>query len=389
MNKPIKYIAALSLVLGLTSCEKLFVSSKTHLLFEVNGVGTRGAVTDKTALQTAGVFVVNAFLEEDGRRSSDDTNPHYLSDFSYNGTAKVWTGGETDTWRHMVYTNFWCHYPKTLGSGHGTRTINFPTGTISDAAQKSISVRFTMPASAGASQDAALTDDLLFAYSRKQYNDDAVPKDPSVKLTFKHILSALMFTKGSILEDYDIESISLLNLKNEATCSLDASSGTMSISWGSFGSGKVSYTQSITASQLEDGAMTSGDKVFWVIPQEPSATTALRVVFTKGSEKIPIDYILGSSSEWEAQKYYNYSISFNGVTAIASLSSGEINFYNLQNGVWDENPDELEDYNTSTGGGEWGIDQIVGLPALVNQDGSWGDVGAGLTSIPKTNGSWD
>jgi len=190
-------------------------------------------------------------------------------------------------------------------------------------------------------------------------------------MTFEHILSAIMFEKGTVLNGYDIKSISLVDVLSTGTCTLTGSgTGTLAINWGSRATAQT-YTQDVNLTQLGNGEMTAtGAKIFWLIPQTTSSTSAVRVVFTKDSKEIPIDLPLGTSTTWNAGYKYIYKISFDGITAVASLTSGSINLYNSQQGVWDETTNGLEDYNGGTTG-KWGITPSVTITSMSQTSENW------------------
>jgi len=383
MKRYLPILSAIAATLCLSSCEKIFdKGGSDQIAVEVVGTETRGVVTDVTKLEydTNG-FVLNAFLESAGRSDSDNDNPRYLSDvnYKYDGSSKWTTTNSSATWRHQVQTNFWCYYPKTISNPNGDRAITFAP-YVQDDEQKSITVDYTMPTPSTSSpyNDAVNMQDLLFAYATKKYDHNVSSPDGTLKITFQHILSAIMFKQGDILEGYKIKSICLVDVRKKGKCSLKGEKdGTgenpcyCQITWDTE-TDLANFRQDVESGDWPGSVFTSGKKVFWVIPQtfNSSSTSAIRVIFTtNGTNEIPVDLLLkDSTTSWKAETQYTYKISFNGITAVASLED-ETNFYNTAHGTWDEITNGLEDYETGTG--EWGPQTTVGINSMTSTSESW------------------
>jgi len=329
--KGIKLTSSLSIVsaiLVFASCSALDLQSGSNknLRFTastVNGFTTKGAIIKtgipKTAENDSCKFLVHAFLEQEGRSSSEPT-PHYVNgaEFSYSSSNNYWSSSSC-YWRNQVKTNFWAIYPSAYP---GTVTFKADT-TDTDAAQKTAYFSYTMTSS-GSNNDAANQKDILFAYARNEYNSG----NDVVNFCFYHALSAITFVAGKTNSSYGIGNVTIGGIKNKGNCTMTGGpavspsedDGKVDFNWTiQSGATLTNFTQDmgISGTDIQEGMNISGKtNTFFVIPQtiDPSAQISVTFVSNAGKPDVTktITYSQLGTDKFEAGKIYNYKISFDG-----------------------------------------------------------------------------
>jgi len=314
------------------SCEKYGVTGSSHRLMFRTSVTKASAITTGSFNAAGNTFVLNAYLEKDGRgegtfTEGDKTDPNYIKNSTFTYSGGTWSCDGCN-WRNLVYTNFWCYSPKDMTYGERPVTLPAVTGSTEDSVQKSMSFTYTMPSATADSTDAVMLEDMIFAYARRRFNADDNTDEGVVTLQFGHPLSAIKFKVGTIRSGYGIKSITIKGFNTYGACTLTGSTSTVTskdtVSFAWSGQNKATssgYTQKVTLAELQAGDMTTGSKIFMVVPQALTDNAKVTVVFTSGGDEISKTASLGGSSvTWAAGKSYTYKLTLESSELTASLT---------------------------------------------------------------------
>jgi len=294
-----------------------------NLYFRVST--TRGAaITTDSFNETGKTFILNAYLESEGRTVEDDAKPRYITDavFTYDKSNTKWSATGC-TWRNQVATNFWCYSPATLTNG--TREFTH-CGTATDDQEKTMSFTYTMPADPENGKGAEILEDMIYAYAHKSFDlEHRTANDNVVDIAFQHAVSAIRFKKGTFMDGYTLKSIEIEGFNTSGTCTMTGnpvatgSDGIITFTWSDLSTPAAGYLQNITDAQLTAGDMTTGDKVFMVIPQQLTDAVKVNVTFDhEGVDVTKTASLGGTAVTWVAGKYYSYLLKFTGETDLTA-----------------------------------------------------------------------
>lgn len=220
--------------------------------------GSRAAVVDNTdQMQSFGVY---AHRTEDGDRHS-----FYFS----NQQIKVNTGGTCSsavehTWPDdKTMLQFFAYYP------YNSDNITLPV-----SADEKFSFSWQVP------QDMAEQEDLMVSKSQTFLGDAYV----AVPLHFEHLCSQVVVRLDEGLEDFKIQSVSFLGIRNTGTYT--------------FGEGWQLQDSVTDFEGLGTDASTNGEFVFMMLPQQTSASAELRVTIHNHISGTDQTYGMTLGQEW-------------------------------------------------------------------------------------------
>lgn len=318
----------------------------------VTASDTKGSVVTTSSLTKAGAFNMCAYVADSYFVAEGEPNhPAGICFGDLEATsanvvqnAGSWgITGEPD-WIADIPMRFWSWYPAVPA---GTRTIAGPVDGegASSYAGDILSFSYSLPVTDGETDaDAAAGEDLLFAFTKKTYNED----DPSIDVTFHHALAQIRFCLSTDDGTFDagslgIQNISLTNLKTSGSCRFSDDGNAANNAYAykpsedsydlfewSGQAGSATIGQDYEVSSFLDPALTGWNRgsysknshtynlltntnVFFVIPQELSGNTG-----ASDDNGISIDFIFGDrtitktvilpADEWLADHYYTYKI---------------------------------------------------------------------------------
>ena len=328
-NRSYKVFAVVAiLAILLQGCDRIGQSDGRRVRVNLAAVETRTLVTTTATLEASGRFVMNAFLEDPSKDFTKD--PAENVDQSYiisDGGANVimdageWRISDDPTWVAGTNTHFWCWHPVAVS---GSRNISTLTKD-----SRELKFTYTMPVGDGThTTDADVTDDLIFAYSKKNYKDG---DDEYISIRFHHALSQIRFCvsidDGTFDRNLTIKNITLSGLKNYGSAVFTdtgaAGEGTGTFVWSdqtgnatygqdynaSFGTSSVAgWNKSTYTKDSHTYTLYTCTDVFFLVPQTLTSKAKAKIVFNDGlSDLDPVTVDLGTD-EWQADKYYTYKI---------------------------------------------------------------------------------
>lgn len=283
-------------------------------------VTTKATLENTGTLQLAGKFVLDAYLDEvytdwTVNPPVEYTDRHFIASNSVSNVQyrnNEWSLTEPKNWVSNDMTRFWCYFPETV---RGTRAITEPVPGAT-----STSFTYTMPTSGS-------TDDLLFAYASKNYNQKTDSR--TIDITFHHAMSqiriAVSTDDGTFDKNLIIKSVTLKGIPTSGTCVLsgkDDKSGDCSFVW-TPGSSTSEYSETYDASfspKVSAGWTDYGyekndvsynlyisSNVFFVIPHTTSSASMAVTFESEGTQKTIEQNIPAHS--WLPDHFYTYKIS--------------------------------------------------------------------------------
>jgi len=343
-----KHISLIVLSIAATmmvSCRKESVTAlceDSQISFVTDDSDTRATIITTDRLKTVGnKFRVDAFLEKAERPAGYNDDPHFIKNKPVTWNGSEWTSGSF--WIHNVYTNFWARYPETKAP-----TMKFDGSGLYDGQQKSCSFEYEMPEASGTVYAANYCADLIYGYARKRTDLTEDTPDLSVKINFRHVLSAIGFT-CNLSPGIDIKKITIKGIYTQGTCRLtgnpsfsgDNYNDSFDVNWTVSGTKEESgLCQSVSKEDIDDGQMLvpDGTKVFTLIPQTLTSDAKVVVTFCDSDGTNEFDQtasLRGSGLTWSPGQKYNYVIMLIGNKFDISLTSESVDTWEIRHGELD------------------------------------------------------
>lgn len=350
MKKFLVFLCSVSFLLA--GCDSFEAYRSRTIGVRVTAGETKGTVTTTSSITKAGAFCMCSYVADqyfvgEGEPlgepgiyfgSLDATSANVVQN------AGAWEISGAPTWIDGVTMRFWSWYPVSV---IGTRTISGPVdgGGAGSFAGDTLAFSYALPTADGVSDaDDAASEDLLFAFTKADYDED----NTSIDVTFHHALAQVRFCVSVNDGTFDahslgIKNISITNLATSGSCKFSDDGLAANNSY-SFNTGEDSYDQFVwtgqsgsatigqdydvadflsstltgwaSGSYSKDGhsySLLTNTNVFFMIPQTLSGNTG-----AADDNKISIDFIFGEDTitktvtlpgdTWRADHYYTYKI---------------------------------------------------------------------------------
>lgn len=339
------------LLCTLVSCTKFGTAGRDgKIKVFVTAGDTKGTVTTTDGLKESGTFSMMACLSDD--YYDDETQSTIeLSDglyFKDNGnvnlTSSGWSISGEPKWVADVESHFWAWHPVTVPSRGNITAVMDPDPDPENDPKYPFTGELTFdyitPAPTAGQGDADAAVDLLFAYSKKNFNGK---NGEAIDITFHHALSQVRFCvstdDGTFDKSLIIKRISISNLAASGHCSFTDSGNAESNNF-AYDPSNGSYDKFVwtgqtasktfsqdynadfstsTVSGWTKGSYTKDShtynlftcrNVFFMIPQTVTQTNMMTIVFeyngVETTKSVKIADTTGD--EWMGDHYYTYKI---------------------------------------------------------------------------------
>lgn len=346
------------LLCALVSCTKYGPFGRNgRINVYVTASDTKGTVTTTDGLKESGAFSMMACLSDD-YYDDDSKSTIELSDglyFKDDGNVTLTSGGWSISgepkWVADVESHFWAWHPVDVpnrGNITAVRKSSPAPGDPKYPFTGELTFDYITPAPTAGQGDADAAVDLLFAYSKKNYNGK---NGETIDITFHHALSQVRFCvstdDGTFDKSLKIKSVSISYLATSGHCSFTDSGNAESNNY-AYDPSNDSYDKFVWTGQTarktfsqdynadfststvsgwtkgsytdKNGTETKTDdvtynlytcqNVFFMIPQTVTETNMMTVVFEyNGVETTKSVRIADTTGdEWEGDHYYTYKI---------------------------------------------------------------------------------
>lgn len=334
--------------IALVSCRKdLEISNQINV--RVSTHDTRGVVTTGSELIKSGQFVLDAYIGEEFVDATVEPAVNYESAHWINSSTSLPNGNvrlNADTWNidgspkwvEGATTRFWARHPVTIPYG-GVLAVTGPVDADGDESYASDELAFTYatPAADGET-DADRSTDVLFAYTKQNYNGE----NNTIDITFHHALAQVRFcvstNDGTFDSNLKIKNITITNLHNYGQCSFtDSGNAEVNESYGtgngfeqfdwtnqggtaSFGQDYNTAFTALSPTGWKAGTYTTAgsttynlytcQNVFFMIPQTVTNVNMLDITFEADGEEFSVQKPIATATGdvWLADHYYTYKI---------------------------------------------------------------------------------